>query len=90
MNGDDLRARFDILIISRLFSAPDASLLFAYNHLLCYDLPGLKNISLSHYVPVSLNLVLSLSSFFIPLCQALLNTTNSTPLSTANASIDPP
>lgn len=60
MNGNDLRARFDILIISRLFSAPDASLLFAYNHLLCYDLPGLKNISLSHYVPVSLNLVLSL------------------------------
>lgn len=57
---DDLRARFDILIILRLFSAPDASLLFAYNHLLCYDLPGLKNIFLSHYVPVSLSLVLSL------------------------------
>lgn len=87
---DDLCARFDILIILRLFSAPDASLLFAHNHLLCYDLPGLKNTFLCHTMCLYPLILFSLSSFFIPLCQALLNTTNSTPLSTANASIDPP
>lgn len=46
--------------------------------------------SLCHTMCLYPLILFSLSSFFIPLCQALLNTTNSTPLSTANASIDPP